>query len=1427
MSQPAASSQSSPTQTAGPLGSRLQQRRQHQQQQHSIYNNRAPLPRASSSSPAFWAGWRSRSPMPAPPQQRYQHPYSATFIVVRRCLIFLITSALTVSVLRLANYLETLVHALNRGHRNDDNYFFDNHPYTACTAFAYKTGTVLALIAALAAVLGHRRLAAGLIVLTVLREPLVDEAHFSHAQARAQDPLRFAGPVSPASALDLLSACSTSTWAAAGARATSHQWPDDLLRFLRELGPATSSLALFVLYYVFCRNTGNNTDHRVALPEPFEEPRAVTDDAGTRSADGDNTTATAATLQHDGHPVARPSTPPAPAVSPPRPQPSTSVPAASCPDTPTPQRSNPSRSAGPSAPSSDTRPSPPASKGPLSAPVFDSPRASRTSLWAAVATSQETNAWRDGTAYFGRELMNSVHAAKQAIDHAHVHPVMYEHYMHFVTFISALDTAVDNIEHIAWQLEHFDSFDNLPRVDAPTTRRLLSRVLFDPVDVNERVGDAIANLADEKGLELIVHSSVQRGKTPEVFLVVGDEDYVRQLLLQLLYPIVANAPEYTRVEINLDLPPPWAAKEDPAHAAGAGAERRFHMDVTWQIVYQQDSAKPTPFYVNDYMAKILKELGGELRGPKPYGPQLGAGGGGVGSNSGATYTRAAELAFSMESMKFTTDMTLEPGLRLGKPVTYRQTDELYRFVETLRDVRVTILAPSRSTFTANIAQYAENWGMDLTYVATEDMDVIPGILTQLDEQTVGYQPHGRLQVLRNVIIINDDFGMLDVVINHRIENLIVGTLVIYFTSPQNHARMNEYAETTAEGHGELMPEVYVVTKPAGPRRLLQVLRWIMADRPEEPQIDDVATEGTPKRKRRVAEMVVEGARSAAPSREGRMERRPDRNGMATAAAGAVGDLARPVQRAGGDGGGNSGGGRRDGSPALPQKTRQDAPPQRIARNATSSAVSGRGSGRYRENHYLASTTSQSARSTTSSSNDSSAHGDPVPQLEASSSAGASAAAAALDTSAAANKSQMAARAAQSNAVVSNGVSRDSNNTRSMTAAQKAATQPTKPAPVPHANTNGMPPPPPASSTPASISALLFSRIKVLIAEDNPINQTILSTFLRKRGISAAVAANGQEAVLKFQQNVFHIILMDIIMPVMDGIQATRQIRGIERERGEADREGKLASPDVVIVALTASSLPADRDAALAAGCNDYLIKPASLVWLERKILEWGAMQALIDYDTLLSYAPTMPASLPSQGGAFPSKSARNKESAGGGKKSRSGGAGGDEEAAPATATTGGTGGGPTKGNSITTTTSSSANGGRRANSSDSPTPESSLSSNTTTSSSTTTTSEAPPPALSLNLLPAPRDPSQLTVESLDLPSRDHISSGIRPRSVASAPGMLELAGAGTGTGDGSNGIKKVDGDAVPPGGEVAHMENPALTRILGGKAVESPDALSK
>lgn len=147
-------------------------------------------------------------------------------------------------------------------------------------------------------------------------------------------------------------------------------------------------------------------------------------------------------------------------------------------------------------------------------------------------------------------------------------------------------------------------------------------------------------------------------------------------------------------------------------------------------------------------------------------------------------------------------------------------------------------------------------------------------------------------------------------------------------------------------------------------------------------------------------------------------------------------------------------------------------------------------------------------------------------------------------------------------------------------------------------------------------------INVLIVEDNIINQKLLEAFMKRLSVRWKCAANGEEAVRKWRQGGFHLVLMDIQLPVMNGLDATKEIRRLERLNGigvfpktasgrssassatsekrpglyrsvsEEDTLNDLSlfrSP-VIIVALTASSLQSDRHEALAAGCNDFLTK---------------------------------------------------------------------------------------------------------------------------------------------------------------------------------------------------------------------------------------------
>jgi len=107
------------------------------------------------------------------------------------------------------------------------------------------------------------------------------------------------------------------------------------------------------------------------------------------------------------------------------------------------------------------------------------------------------------------------------------------------------------------------------------------------------------------------------------------------------------------------------------------------------------------------------------------------------------------------------------------------------------------------------------------------------------------------------------------------------------------------------------------------------------------------------------------------------------------------------------------------------------------------------------------------------------------------------------------------------------------------------------------------------------------RSRVLLAEDNAVNQTLAVRLLEKRGYSVIVAGNGREAVEAFENNQFDVVLMDIQMPEMDGFEATAAIRAKE----------KLAGGHVPIIAMTAHALKGDQERCISAGMDGYVSKP--------------------------------------------------------------------------------------------------------------------------------------------------------------------------------------------------------------------------------------------
>ena len=126
----------------------------------------------------------------------------------------------------------------------------------------------------------------------------------------------------------------------------------------------------------------------------------------------------------------------------------------------------------------------------------------------------------------------------------------------------------------------------------------------------------------------------------------------------------------------------------------------------------------------------------------------------------------------------------------------------------------------------------------------------------------------------------------------------------------------------------------------------------------------------------------------------------------------------------------------------------------------------------------------------------------------------------------------------------------------------------------------------------------MERFRVLVAEDNTVNQKITVRMVEKCGCRADVAANGQEVLDAVRRIPYDLIFMDCMMPIMDGFEATRAIRQLD-----------APSKDVPIIALTANALEGDRERCLACGMNDYLSKPIKVEELQQTLEAWLAVES--------------------------------------------------------------------------------------------------------------------------------------------------------------------------------------------------------------------------
>jgi CheY-like chemotaxis protein len=121
-------------------------------------------------------------------------------------------------------------------------------------------------------------------------------------------------------------------------------------------------------------------------------------------------------------------------------------------------------------------------------------------------------------------------------------------------------------------------------------------------------------------------------------------------------------------------------------------------------------------------------------------------------------------------------------------------------------------------------------------------------------------------------------------------------------------------------------------------------------------------------------------------------------------------------------------------------------------------------------------------------------------------------------------------------------------------------------------------------------------LRIMMAEDNPINQRVGKLILQRAGFTIDLVSDGNEALEAHRAKPYDLILMDCQMPMMDGFEASRQIRSLKQQ------------PQPVIIAVTANALVGERERCLKAGMDDYLSKPFQAEQLVAVVKKWSAIR---------------------------------------------------------------------------------------------------------------------------------------------------------------------------------------------------------------------------